>query len=77
MVRALKRGAHQDRALAVEINGKRMKTTHPGQGPAKGEYTWEEAGSVQLPAGDVDLKIHPVGKRHPTLDAIKFTPITE
>jgi polygalacturonase len=76
-VRALKGGSHQDRALAVEVNGKRLNTTHQGNGPAEGEYSWEEAGVVDLPAGNVNLKIHPVGKRHPTADAIKLIPVSE
>ncbi len=74
-VRALKGGAHQDRALAVEINGKRLKTTHQGEGPAEGKYTWEEAGVVTLSAGVTEIKLLPVGKRHPCADVILLTPV--
>jgi hypothetical protein len=73
-VRALKGGAHQDRALTVEVAGKRLKTTHEGEGPENGAYSWMEAGEVELPAGFVTIKIHPVGKGHPTADAILLTP---
>ena len=76
-VRALKGGAHQDRALAIEVNGKRLKTTHQGKGPAKGEYTWEEAGVVELPAGVVEVKLYPIGKKHPCADTILLTPHTD
>jgi len=76
-VRALKGGAHQDRALAVDINGKRLKTTHQGEGPAQGEYTWEEAGVVTLPIGVTQIKVYPLGKRHPTADVIVLAPVRE
>jgi len=76
-VRALKGGAHQDRALAVEVAGKRLKTTHVGEGPAAGAYSWEEAGNVTLPAGITEIKLLPVGKRHPCADVILLTPISE
>lgn len=75
-VRAMKGGAHQDRALAVEVNGQRLKTTHQGEGPDTGEYSWEEAGSVALPAGITEIKLIPVGKRHPSVDVIILTPTT-
>ena len=73
-VRGLKGGAHQDRALAVEVNGKRLKTTHQGEGPKAGAYSWEEAGTIKLPAGNVEIKVYPVGKAHPTADVIMLTP---
>jgi len=76
-VRALKGGAHQDRALVVEINGKRLKTTHEGHGPAAGAYSWEEAGIIKLPVGVVDIKVYPVGKAHPTVDSIMISPVAE
>jgi len=73
-VRALKGGAHQDRALAVQIEDKRLKTTHQGDGPADGAYSWEEAGTVTLAAGEHEIKVIPVGKTHPTPDVILLTP---
>jgi len=73
-VRALKGGAHQDRALAVEVAGKRLKPTHKGNGPKEGAFFWEKAGIVKLNAGSVEFKIHPVGKRHSCADAIVLTP---
>ena len=76
-VRALKGGAHQDRALAVEVADKRLKTTHQGHGPAAGEFIWEEAGTVTLSSGIVEIKLRPVGKRHPCVDAIMLTPDTD
>jgi len=76
-VRALKGGDHQDRALAVEVNGKRLKTTHRGEGPADGAYSWEDAGVVTLPAGKHEIKVIPVGKAHPTLDVIMLKPVEE
>ncbi len=77
LVRAMKGGAHQDRALAVEVNGKRLKTTHQGEGAKAGEYSWEEAGVVALPAGITEIKLIPVGMRHPTADVIRLTPVAE
>ncbi|MBT3191528.1 MAG: hypothetical protein HN341_03130, partial [Verrucomicrobia bacterium] len=76
-IRALKGGAHQDRALAVEINGKRLKTTHQGEGPSKGAFSWEEAGKVNLAEGKVVVKIYPVGKGHPTADVIMLSPVAK
>ncbi len=76
-VRALKGGAHQDRALAVEVNGQRLKTTHQGEGAKAGEYSWEEAGVVALPAGITEIKLIPVGMRHPAADVILLTPVGE
>ena len=76
-VRALKGGAHQDRALAVEVGGKRLKTTHEGEGPADGAYSWEDAGTVTLPAGKHKIKVIPIGKAHPTPDVIMLTPADE
>lgn len=76
-MRALKGGAHQDRALAVEVAGKRLKTTHAGEGPKAGAYSWEEAGVVELPTGITDIKLIPVGKAHPTADVILLTPVAE
>ncbi len=73
-VRALVGGQHQDRALAVEVASHRFEATHAGEGPPGGAFTWERAGSIRLPAGAVELKVHPVGKRHPTADAILLTP---
>jgi hypothetical protein len=72
--RALIGGAHQDRALAVEVAGQRLKPTHKGQGPKEGAFTWERAGTVRLNAGDIVLKVHPVGRHHPAADAIVLTP---
>ena len=74
-VRALKGGAHQDRALALEVNGKRLKTTHEGPGPAAGSYSWEDAGVVELPAGISELKVLPTGKMFPSPDVIMLTPV--
>lgn len=76
-VRALKGGAHQDRALAVAIDGKRLKTTHQGEGTTVGAYSWEDAGVVTLPAGTHEIKVIPVGKTHPTPDVIMLTPLEE
>ena len=76
-VRALKGGAHQERALAVEVNGKRLKTTHEGTGPAAGAYSWEDAGVVSLPVGISEIKVLPIGKTHPTPDVIMLTPVEE
>ncbi len=73
-VRALVGGEHQDRALAVQVASRRFEATHAGEGPGDGAFTWERAGSIRLPAGAVELKIHPVGKRHPAADAILLTP---
>ena len=72
-VRALKGGSHQDRALNVEVAGDRLQPTHVGKGPAGGEFSWEKAGTIKLAAGAIELKVHPVGKRHPTADAIVLT----
>ena len=69
-VRALIGGTHQDRALAVEIAGKRMAPTHADRGPQGGAFTWAKAGRVKLPAGPAALRIHPVGKHHATADVV-------
>jgi hypothetical protein len=72
-VRALKGGAHQDRALQVEVAGNRLEPTHTGQGPEGGfSWEWQKAGTVDLPAGIVEFRIHPVGRTFPTADAIVF-----
>ena len=36
----------------------------------------EDAGGV-LPIGTTEVKVFPVDKRHPVVDAILFTPITD
>ncbi len=41
------------------------------------DYVWEEAGTVTLPIGVTEIKVFPVGKRHPTVDVILLTPVTE
>ena len=69
-VRALIGGAHQDRALAVEIAAKRLAPTHADKGSKSGAFTWARAGRVKLPAGHAVLRIHPVGKHHATADAV-------
>jgi len=76
-VRALVGGAHQDRALAVEIAGRRQPSTHAGKGPESGAFVWQKAGAVKLPLGAVDVLLHPVGKRHATADAILLVPSAE
>ena len=73
-VRALLGGAHQDRALAVEVAGRRLEPTHAGKGPSAGAFSWEHAGRVQLSAGAVEIRVHPVGKGHPTADALVLAP---
>ncbi len=73
-IRALAGGEHQDRALAVELASRRFEATHAGEGPPGGAFTWQRAGSIQLSAGAVELKVHPVGKRHPAADAVLLTP---
>jgi hypothetical protein len=73
-VRALVGGGHQDRALAVEVASRRFEATHAGEGPTGGAFTWERAGSIRLPAGAVELKVHPVGKRHPVADVVILSP---
>jgi len=73
-VRALVGGGHQDRALAVEVASRRFEATHAGEGPPGGAFTWERAGSIRLPAGAVELKVHPVGKRHPVADVVILSP---
>jgi hypothetical protein len=76
-VRALVGGSHQDRALAVEISGQRLPPTHAGQGPKTGAFVWQKAGVVKLSADAVDVRLHPVGKRHATADAILLVPDSE
>lgn len=61
----------------VEVAGRKLKTTHKGEGPAAGAFSWEEAGIIKLPVGVVDIKVYPVGKAHPTADAIMLSPISE
>jgi hypothetical protein len=73
-VRALVGGAEQDRALAVEIAGKRLAPTHVGTAPEQGAFTWERSSRMELSTGSVELKIHPVGKYHPTADAVVLVP---
>jgi hypothetical protein len=73
-VRALVGGSHQDRALAVEVAGQRLEPTHTARGSAKGGFLWERAGHMKLPRGTAEIRIHPVGKRHPTADAVLLTP---
>ena len=73
-VRALVGGSHQDRALAVEVADQRLKPTHTTRGSAEGAFLWEQAGQTKLPGGVAVIRIHPVGKRHPTADAILLTP---
>jgi hypothetical protein len=74
-VRALKGGAHKDRAIAVEIGGKRLDPIHQGEGPAAGAFTWEDAGVATLPAGAHEIKVIPVGKMHPSPDVILLQPV--
>jgi hypothetical protein len=76
-IRALVGGAHQDRALAVEIAGKRQPSTHAKQGPESGAFVWQKAGVVKLPAGAVDVLLYPVGQRHATADTILLVPDLE
>ena len=66
--------SHGDRALTAEVAGTRLKTTNTDNGAARGEYTWERAGVVKLAVGMVEVKIHPVGKSFPTVDALVLTP---
>ncbi len=73
-VRSLVGGTHQDRALAVELASRRLEPTHAGEGPPGGAFIWERVGSIRLSAGTVELKLHPVGKQHPTADAVLLTP---
>ena len=73
-IRALLGGDHQDRALAVEVNGNRLKTTHQGEGPPSGEWTWDDAGTVELTTGVNEIKVYPVGKGHPAADVILLMP---
>ena len=73
-IRALVGGSHQDRALAVEIAGKRLAPTHAGKGPKGGAFVWAKAGRVKLPAAPAALRIHPVGKRHATADVLLLVP---
>ncbi len=73
-VRALAGGSHQDRALAVEVADRRLEPTHTARGSAKGAFLWERAGEMKLPGGAAMIRIHPVGKGHPTADAILLAP---
>jgi len=73
-VRALVGGSHQDRALAVGVADQRLEPTHTARGSAKGAFLWERAGEMKLPGGAAVIRIHPVGKCHPTADAILLTP---
>jgi hypothetical protein len=73
-VRALVGGSHQDRALAVEVADQRLEPTHTARGPAGGAFSWERAGKIKLPGGAAVIRVHPVGKGHPTADAVLLTP---
>ena len=58
----------------MEVADQRLKPTHTARGSAKGAFLWERAGQTKLPGGAAVIRIHPVGKRHPTADAILLTP---
>jgi len=76
-VRSLIGGAHSDRTVVVEVNGKKLKPTHTGKGDRKGKYVFESAGKLKLPAGPVDVKIYSTAKSLPVVDLIMFSPISE
>lgn len=72
--RMLRGGEHHGRALALEIGGERVPPTHADAGPDKG--VWKRAlwGRVFLLASLVEMRIHPVGKHHPAIDAVMVGP---
>ncbi len=58
----------------MEVAGQRIEPTHTTRGSAERAFLWERAGEMKLPGEAALIHIHPVGKGHPTADAILLTP---
>jgi len=56
------------------VSGQRLEPTHTAKGSAEGTFLWERAGEMKLPVGAAVIRIHPVGKGHPTADAVLLAP---
>ncbi|NQU21025.1 MAG: hypothetical protein HQ567_07050 [Candidatus Nealsonbacteria bacterium] len=56
------------------MSGQRLEPTHTAKGSAEGTFLWERAGEMKLPVGAAVIRIHPVGKGHPTADAVLLAP---
>ncbi len=59
-----------NRALQLELNGQRLSKTHAGKGR---QWSWEKAGVLDLPAGELKIVVHDADVGYESADAILIT----
>ncbi len=65
-------GDGNDRSFSVAVNGVRFPPTHRGLDARR--YSWQLAGSVDLPAGDATIEVRDAGEGWESVDAILLAP---
>jgi len=66
--------ANSRRALQAAVNGERLKVTHD---QTERRWSWQRAGSVDLPAGKAKLAVHDAADGFECADAIYLTAVED